>query len=312
MPTGNHSSPMSAADYHSIQARWADEQLLGYDCLCHSDGNVTLLSFYHTTGPNETKHYYASPLADTTLESIVSYNDDPWAATDIYDHLVKQELTFVCGAGAMGNEGFVAATDANGLVWALFCSAFNPFERLELVGTTLRAYAGSHLLSINLEKLTAIRVEEHQLTREYLHSYATRKNILDLAYHTLESGEDIICSLRGEPYTGVVYEALPSGSLTAQYEVQHGRKNGVSQEYYAAGYLECLSHYQEGYLHGEVTYFYPEGTPREKSIFEYELCTEEFSWDEAGNLTHHQLLPLQDFEKAVLARRRQEDGARSS
>ncbi|MGI4870956.1 MAG: toxin-antitoxin system YwqK family antitoxin [Janthinobacterium lividum] len=302
------SSDINSEHRNSVQAKWADSHILGYDCLCYGDGSVTLLSIYTA----ETGRYYAFPRADTTIEGIIKYNDDPWTEIQVYNsRVVRGDLTFVCGEGAMGNEGFVAATDANGLVWALFSTASNPFERLELVGTTLRAYSIYHLYSINLEKLTDIRIEKNPASFNYFDPYTTRKNIFDLVYCTQASGEDIICNPTGEPYTGVIYEALPSGSLTAQYEVKNGRKDGVSQEYYSAGYLECLSHYQEGYLHGEVIYYYPGGTPREKSIFEYEICTEEFSWDEAGNLTHHQLLPLQNYQKAVLERLRKKANERS-
>jgi len=88
-----------------------------------------------------------------------------------------------------------------------------------------------------------------------------RKNIFELLYREDARGYDLLCHPNGLPYTGVVFEALPSGSLTAEYEVKEGLKHGVETEYYSEGYPECVSHYHEGHLHGDVTYCYPGEAP---------------------------------------------------
>jgi antitoxin component YwqK of YwqJK toxin-antitoxin module len=135
-------------------------------------------------------------------------------------------------------------------------------------------------------------------------SSADRKNIFDLRYLEDAQGNDLLCYPNGFPYTGVVFEALPSGSLTAEFEVKDGLKHGVDTEYYSEGYPESISHYREGWLHGEVTYYYPGGGPKEKSVFEYEILTEQFQWDEAGNLLHHRAFGENDENFKLLERMR--------
>lgn len=136
----------------------------------------------------------------------------------------------------------------------------------------------------------------------------SRKNIFDLIYREDARGYDLLCSPDGHPYTGIVFEALPSGSLTAEYEVKEGLKHGVDTEYYSEGHPESISHYREGHVHGDVTYYYPGGGPREKSVFEYGILTEEFAWDEAGGLQHHRAFGEEDANFKLLERLRREYG----
>lgn len=144
---------------NSVQAQWRDKHLLGLNSLSYGDGRVTLLRIYPICSAQHKAHY-VFPIADTTIESIVKYNDDPWAEVELCrDRLTTGNTTFVCGEGAMGNEGFVAATNAQGLLWALFSTESNPFEKLELVGSYLKAYSDQQVYTINLENLTAIKVE---------------------------------------------------------------------------------------------------------------------------------------------------------
>lgn len=135
-------------------------------------------------------------------------------------------------------------------------------------------------------------------------SLADRKNIFDLTYRADAQGNDLLCWPDGLPYTGVVFEALPSGSLTAEYEVREGLKHGVDTEYYSEGFPESISHYRQGHLHGEVTYYYPGGGPKERSVFEYGLLTGEFAWDEAGHLLHHRAIGENDANFKLLERLR--------
>lgn len=135
-----------------------------------------------------------------------------------------------------------------------------------------------------------------------------RANIFDLIYREDARGYDLLCYPNGLPYTGVVFEALPSGSLTAEYEVKGGLKHGVDTEYYSEGYPESVSHYREGHLHGEVTYYYPGGGPKERSVFEYGILTEELAWDEAGDLVHQRAFGENDANFKLLERLRQQYG----
>ena len=136
-----------------------------------------------------------------------------------------------------------------------------------------------------------------------------RRDIFNLTYQLDENGNDILCYPDGRRYSGIVFEALPSGSLTAEYEVKNGIKDGVEIEYYKEGYPECQAHYREGLLHGDVTYYYASETPnlpKEKSVFEYDICTEEFAWAEDGTLLHHAVRELENFQRTVLDRCRKQ------
>jgi antitoxin component YwqK of YwqJK toxin-antitoxin module len=134
------------------------------------------------------------------------------------------------------------------------------------------------------------------------------KNILDLHYQQDAQGATLLCTADG-PYTGVVLETLPSGYITTAYEVKDGLKDGVEKEFFSADEVEHVAHYRKGFLHGEVVYYYPEGGPKEKSVFEYGICLEEFQWDETGKLTHHQVLELPKYQQVMLENNRKEYGS---
>src|SRR4028118_2186471 len=54
---------------------------------------------------------------------------------------------------------------------------------------------------------------------------ANRRNIFHLRYGSDVNGYEVLCNDDGTLFTGLVYEALPSGSLTAEYEVKDGLKD---------------------------------------------------------------------------------------
>lgn len=136
-------------------------------------------------------------------------------------------------------------------------------------------------------------------------SLLPRKNIFDLFYQEDTQGNDVLCTADGSYYTGLVFEALPGGYVTTEYAVKEGIKDGVEKVLYGDGSVECLAHYRHGLLHGEVTYFYGDGTPKEKSIFEYGILLEGFEWDELGNLLNHTQLASDSarFEKVMRLRK---------
>ena len=125
-----------------IQAQWRAGLILGIDGIVYADGAVTMASQYDVYDPNSkirTSHWH--PLCDTTLESIEKYNDDAWVAVDIYHgsfSMIHTRQTIVFGDGAMGNEGFIAATDTdNNLLWSALFDFSNPINRAHLDGDTL-------------------------------------------------------------------------------------------------------------------------------------------------------------------------------
>jgi antitoxin component YwqK of YwqJK toxin-antitoxin module len=137
-------------------------------------------------------------------------------------------------------------------------------------------------------------------------SVTRRFNITELRYCEKATGSELLCTSEGAPFTGTVYEALPSGSMTAEYEIKEGLKNGLEKNYYSEGIIEQTAYYREGQLHGDVIYYYSDGLPKEKSVFEYDICIEEFEWSENGELIHHKLVALEKFQYAMLERLRRE------
>lgn len=149
-----------------IQVQWANNYLLGINSISYGNGLVTLLSVYSScntaNGVNHGLEYRVFPKADTTIDSIIKYNDDPWTEIQVYSSPVTDgKLTYICGEGSMGNEGFVAAINNDGLVWSLFSTESNPFNSLELIAGKLKAYSDHQVYTINLENLVDIQVDSY-------------------------------------------------------------------------------------------------------------------------------------------------------
>ena len=135
---------------------------------------------------------------------------------------------------------------------------------------------------------------------------ALRQNSRNLLYQEDMQGNAVLCTTDGARYTGLVFEALPGGFVTTEYELKDGIKDGVEKAFYGDGSVECLAHYRHGLLHGEVIYFHGEDVPKEKLVFAYGILLEVFEWDELGNLlSHNQLDPTSArFTKVVKLRER--------
>lgn len=146
------------ANNNIIQAHWLENKLVGINSLLYNSGIVTLLNVYTVSSEKEKKQF-AFPIADTTIDSLQRYNEDIW--TEIQPHpnfLTVDNLRIYYGEGGMGNEGFVAATDATGLVWALFSTESNPFIKMKIDNRVLFAYSDLFLYKINFDMLTDIEV----------------------------------------------------------------------------------------------------------------------------------------------------------
>jgi len=114
-----------------IQFHWAENELPGVNSISYADGTIVMLNCYRT----EAGLPYAFPLCETTVESLVRFNDDIWTEVQIFVRTTdeKSGLNYVAGEGGMGNEGFIACTNtSNNLIWAVFFENSNPFERLEV------------------------------------------------------------------------------------------------------------------------------------------------------------------------------------
>ncbi|RZJ57265.1 MAG: hypothetical protein EOO55_03780 [Hymenobacter sp.] len=149
---------MNTATNSLIQNHWLEGEIVGINCLARNNGAVTLLTIYTVASETE-KNHYVFPLADTTVTSLEGYNDDIW--TEVQAHpvsLTVGDLQVFCGEGGMGNEGFVAAQDINGLVWSLFSTESNPFVKMELINRILSVHSDLCIYKINMDNLTDIKV----------------------------------------------------------------------------------------------------------------------------------------------------------
>lgn len=145
-----------------IQAKWQAGYVVGYDGIVYGDGKVVMANAYSTYDPNNGKtQLYWSPLCDTTLASIESYNDDVWVEVDIFHGSFEFEgQTIVFGDGGMGNEGYVASiTKDNKLNWSLFSTVSNPIMKAEMQGRTLICYGQTgYVAKISIDDLTQVSV----------------------------------------------------------------------------------------------------------------------------------------------------------
>ncbi|WP_340026520.1 hypothetical protein MHI24_15690 [Paenibacillus sp. FSL K6-1096] len=146
-----------------IQKHWtAARELPGINCVAWADGSVTILNIETCYDPNTRERTMSChPLCDTTIESIVKYNDDPWTIVDAWTSLDCEGGTIYGGDGQMGNEGFIACIDGGGnLVWAFFSDATNPIKHLHVEDRTLIAINEHEELriEINLDNLTEIKL----------------------------------------------------------------------------------------------------------------------------------------------------------
>ncbi|MEK3839126.1 hypothetical protein [Paenibacillus sp. FSL P2-0136] len=146
-----------------ILKHWTEEcELPGINCIAWADGSITILNIETCYDPNTRQRTMrCSPLCDTTIESIVKHNDDPWTIVDAWTSLDYEGGTIYGGDGQMGNEGFIACTDAGGnMVWAFFSDVTNPIKQLSIEDRTLIAMNEHDELriEINLDHLTEMRL----------------------------------------------------------------------------------------------------------------------------------------------------------
>ncbi|WP_338551407.1 hypothetical protein [Paenibacillus sp. KS-LC4] len=147
-----------------IAEHWNSEkhELPGMNGILFPNGTITILNTYSTYNPNtKESELFCSPLCDTTIESIEKYNNESWTVVDEWVSMDYQGGKILGGDGQMGNEGFIACTDAEDqLVWGMFFENTNPIKSLELKENILIAInEHSELqIEINVENLTQIKM----------------------------------------------------------------------------------------------------------------------------------------------------------
>lgn len=145
-----------------IQQKWNEGLLPGIDCILFGDGTVIVGNCYsvHNRETNK-RRWYWSPLCDTTIGSIEKYEPDIWTEIDIYHGSFDyKDQHIVFGDGAMGNEGFVASTNKNGILnWGIFFTFSNPIYEAEIQGEILICKSDNDIqVAIQLNDLTKIQI----------------------------------------------------------------------------------------------------------------------------------------------------------
>jgi len=147
----------------------AERGLPGYDAIIYPNGNITLFNCYgyRDRATNEYRRF-CRPLCDTTIDSIVKYNGDPWVSVESWTSVGYGNGKIYGGDGSMGNEGHIACVDGDdNLLWAMFFTNTNPIKALEIKGNTLIA-VNEHddlTLEINLDCLTDIKIVSDEVGR---------------------------------------------------------------------------------------------------------------------------------------------------
>lgn len=123
---------------------WRSGEVLQIDGIAFPSGVVTLVKSF-TVQAGATVRCVAQPLADTSIESILKYDQSIWVpVTRLATLPWSPTANVVCGEGPMGNEGFVAATTSNddSPIWILFSSHSNPFTAISRDADTIVLEAG--------------------------------------------------------------------------------------------------------------------------------------------------------------------------
>lgn len=146
-----------------IMEHWSAEQreLPGMNCIAFANGNIIILDIRKYYNPNNNERtVHCSPLCDTTMDSVVKYNDDCWTLVDAWTSVDYQGGKMVGGDGQMGNEGFIAYVDADDrLVWAIFLEDTNPIKRLSVNDNTLIAINEHEDLRIEIDLQNVVDIK---------------------------------------------------------------------------------------------------------------------------------------------------------
>ena len=116
-----------------IQINWKERKVPSFSGVLFADGRIVLFSGT-STYVNSKPRVFASPLADSTLDSFLRYHDQPWSTcTEVASCISDDgEFRLVCGEGVMGSDGFVAlvAHLSGRMHWVASFGFSNPFDEV--------------------------------------------------------------------------------------------------------------------------------------------------------------------------------------
>lgn len=116
-----------------IQENWKNSSLPHFSGIIAGNGMMVAMgeqNFF--VGGKIQQHVY--PICETSINSFVGFeNEFVEVAFDERRVPIPGKNSYaICGEGEMGNEGFVAVVNDEGLVWAGFFTSSNPFHEVEV------------------------------------------------------------------------------------------------------------------------------------------------------------------------------------
>ena len=100
----------------------------------------------------------------------------------------------------------------------------------------------------------------------------------------LEMDEDLYYSYRDEPFTGVMTEYYPNGTLAAEVAYRNGKPDGWGCSWYDDGTPKTEHFVRNRRVDGVAKAWYPNGVVSEERRFRDGELAEVTEWDEDGNL----------------------------
>jgi len=112
----------------TLQDYWKKRTIPAID-LVYADGRVVIFE------ENWCRKIYNISRRSTLEEFERLYGEEPEDDIQIFDSAINPLNGYIVhyGAGCMGNEGFVAYTDKDKLLWSMFFDFSNPFFNVEII-----------------------------------------------------------------------------------------------------------------------------------------------------------------------------------
>lgn len=146
---------MNTHDEHMLSC------LIGYNGIYFGDGRAYL--FFRHEIPLENGDSELRPMCETTIASLMDWNEDLFVEYDLYSLSVRSQGSVIrIGEGSMGNEGCVVSFDEHGnLNWYIFLDMYNPFTQVEVEGGVIKATSSlGTCINVELEEPRVVRIKK--------------------------------------------------------------------------------------------------------------------------------------------------------
>ncbi len=106
-------------------------------------------------------------------------------------------------------------------------------------------------------------------------------------YEQLDDHPDAtdLCTLHGEPFTGVAYDVWPDGRLSAEWSFRNGEKWGPLREWHRNGRLAAASYLVAGVAHGAYRGWFDDGRKQFVELVQFGVTVRAKDWDREGRVT---------------------------